>query len=427
MFQFLIAKSNRNFLRLWVAQVISQFGDRVNQLALVGLIAYRTSNSTMDLAKLMAFTIIPVFLIQPFAGVIVDRLDRRATLFLCDLARGILVLTIPFIWMFQESMIPIYAVVFLTFSCSRFYVPAKMSIIPDLVTPESLLKANSLVTTTGMIASGLGALFGAFIIEFYGARNGFIIDALTYFVSAFFLFNMTLPWRVRLMRGSRYLKRGKELVRDIGKNIKSTVFQEIKEGFDYIKSHKDICLVINMLFVLFGAAGAIYVVIIIFIQQTFGSVTKDLGLLALGLVGGLFCGVLAYARWGKEKLWYKTIFECLISGGIMLNAFSLLVYYYPNLIVAMALAFCWGMTIGPIFIAANTIVHMVSDEKMRGKVFSALEIVIHLAFLVTMFLSSYLSQYVGRLWILVTVGCICAMVGLWGLFNDKRYAPLKRS
>ena len=151
---------NRSFVFFWLAQLISQFGDRINQMALVGLVAGRQfgAASTMELAKLLAFTIIPVFIVGPIAGVYVDRWDRKTTLFVCDLIRGFLILTIPFIFIAQQSMIPIYIVVFLAFCLSRFYVPAKMSIIPELVAAEHLHVANSLATVTGMIAFVLGAL-----------------------------------------------------------------------------------------------------------------------------------------------------------------------------------------------------------------------------------------------------------------------------
>ena len=151
---------NRSFFAFWLAQLISQFGDRINQMALVGLVAGRQfgAASTMELAKLLAFTIIPVFIVGPIAGVYVDRWDRKKTLFFCDLLRGILILTIPFIFIAQHSMIPIYIVVFLAFCLSRFYVPAKMSIIPELVSQENLHMANSLATVTGMIAFVAGVI-----------------------------------------------------------------------------------------------------------------------------------------------------------------------------------------------------------------------------------------------------------------------------
>jgi len=64
-----------------------------------------------------------------------------------------------------------------------------------------------------------------------------------------------------------------------------------------------------------GAVGAIYVVLVVFIQETFGSVTKDLGFLAVGLVCGLLAGAIGYGKWGHRFKWYKVIFFCLILAG----------------------------------------------------------------------------------------------------------------
>src|SRR5262245_50329003 len=172
--KFFKSVQNRDFLLLWWAQVISQFGDRINQMALIGLVAGRTPGSAMELAKLLTFTIIPVFIVGPIAGVYVDRWDRRTTLFVCDFLRGLLVLSIPLVFMGKVSIIPIYFVVFLAFCLSRFYVPAKMSIIPELVEAKDILIANSMVSVTGMIAFVLGCATGGFIVEKFGSRGGFI-------------------------------------------------------------------------------------------------------------------------------------------------------------------------------------------------------------------------------------------------------------
>ncbi|HLF19082.1 MAG TPA: MFS transporter [Candidatus Omnitrophota bacterium] len=416
MLSLLFHKKHRNFLRLWMAQLISQFGDRINQLALVGLIAERSPGSVFDLAKLLAFTILPVFVVQPFAGVFVDRWDRRTTLFICDIVRGALVLMIPFAFMYRASMVPIYIIVFLTFCFSRFYVPAKLSIIPDIVPKGQLLVANSLVTVTGMIAFVLGCAAGGFLIDYFGARNGFIVDSATFFISALFLLSMHLPQKLKDYR-THVLSTGRHIVG----TIRQPVWQELKEGFLYLKQHREIRFIIDMLFILFAAAGALYVVIIVFIQKSFQSVTKDLGILAVFLGAGLFCGAILYGRFGKRFIWYKTIFFCLIAAGFMLILFAVLVSRTPNLVVASSLAYLLGAIIGPIFVAANTIVHVVSEDAMRGKVFSALEIITHLAFLATMLLTSWLSHFIQELWILVGAGLIFMLVGLIGMGRSQKF------
>ena len=165
MLPFFKNKENWPFLRFWLAQLVSQFGDRVNQMALVGLIAARSPGSSFELAKLLSFTTIPVFLIGPIAGVYVDRWDRRTTLFVCDLVRTGLVLCVAFYFMHLHSLVPMYGIIFVIFAFSRFYVPAKMSFVPEIVKTEDLHIANSLVTVTGMLALVLGALLGGIIVE----------------------------------------------------------------------------------------------------------------------------------------------------------------------------------------------------------------------------------------------------------------------
>ncbi|MFH1359795.1 MAG: MFS transporter [Candidatus Omnitrophota bacterium] len=415
---------NRNFFCLWLAQIISQFGDRINQMALIGLVAERGLNSTFDLAKLLSFSIIPVFIVGPIAGVYVDRWDRRVTLFVCDFLRGFLVLSIPFLFIYRESMIPIYVIVFLVFSLSRFYVPAKMSIIPELVPQTDLLMANSLVSTTGMIAFVLGCLFGGLIVENLGSAGGFFWDAVTFFASGVLVLSISLEikksFKTReLIRAG--LKTSKEMIDVIHKSVMS----EIKEGVSYLVNHKDIRFIISILFILFSAAGAVYVVIIVFIQKAFSTITRDLGFLAVFLGLGLFAGAILYGRFGRKFSRIKTMFFCLILGGLILMTFASFVEYVHNFALAALLASILGFVVGPIMIATNTVVHEVADERMLGKVFSSLEIVIHFAFLVSMLLSSFLAERIGHFVILMSVGVIFAFVGLGGLLTYKKQIVFK--
>ncbi len=403
MFHFIRDIKNQHFMRLWWAQLISQFGDRLNQMALIGLIAERQPGSTYRLAILLTFTIIPVFLIGPIAGVYVDRWNKRTTLFICDLIRGLLVLTIPFLFIQKHSIIEIYIVVFLVFCFSRFYIPAKMSIVPEIVPPENILMANSLLTTTGMLAFVLGCALGGFLVDKFGAKAGFIGDAVTYFISALIIMSMKSKIHINLSR-QNILNKGREIIQ-----IQKSFLGEIKEGLQYLVSQRSIRFVINMFFILMSAAGAIYVVIIVFIQKSFHSVTKDLGVLAVCLGAGLCLGALLYGRWGKAVLWSRTIFLSLISGGAMIIVFALVVRTYPNVLMAAGLAFLLGIVIGPIFIASNTII---------------LEVVIHFAFLTSMLISSRLAENIDSFWILTAVGAIFTIVGIAGLIRYRHGGDL---
>ncbi len=385
-------------------------------MALIAFVYLRAPGSTLQMAKILSFTIIPVFIVGPLAGVYVDRWDRRRTMFACDFLRSLLVLAIPLFLFYSKSLAPVYLIIFTAFSIGRFFVPAKLSIIPDLVDKKDLLIANSLVNTTGMIAATLGFGISGVLVEWLGAKSGFYLNSLTFLISGMFIFLISKKFVV--------VMDFKKISQEIIEVIRKSVFQEIKEGVFYFIQKKDIRFTAGIIFALWSALGAVYVVIIVFVQNTLHSTTKDLGLLVMFLGIGLFLGSLVYGRFGQRIAHYKVIFISLILSGIMLVIFALGIYNYPNFAMAALLALCLGLTVAPIMIASNTIIHSVSDNDMLGKIFSSFEIVMHLGFLIFMFISSMLAERFSHLLILVIVGGLLSLLGLINLFFNRKAAWL---
>ncbi len=402
---------------LWLGQLISQLGDRLDQMALIAFVYLRAPGSTIEIAKILSFTIIPVFVIGPLAGVYVDRWDRRRVMYICDFLRAILVFTIPFFLFYAKSLAPIYLIIFIAFSVGRFFVPAKLSIIPDLVKKDDLLMANSLVNITGMIAAILGFGISGVLVEWMGAKSGFYLDSFSFLISGTLIFLI-------VQRSAAAATNFKKVSREIVEVIRKSVFQELKEGILYFIRNKSIRFTAGVIFILWSALGAVYVVLIVFVQKTLHSATKDLGLLIMFLGMGLFLGSIIYGKFGQRLSHYKTIFASLVLSGIMLVVFALTIHRYPYFIAAAALSFAVGLLVSPIMIASNTIIHNVSDNAMMGKIFSSLEIVMHLGFLLFMFISSMLAERFSHLLILVIVGCLFSLVGLINLIYHRKIAWL---
>jgi len=402
---------NRDFSLLWLSQIISQFGDRLNQMALLALVYRFAPGSTTQIAKLMAFTIIPVFVIGPMAGVYVDRWDRRRTMVVADLLRGLLVVSIAFYFINWDVLWPVYVTVFLVFCVSRFYVPAKMAIIPDIVKTDDLLLANSLVNTTGMVAAMMGFGVGGILVSWVGARGGFISDAFTFLIAGLMIFFVKA--KVRPLPQ-------KEDLREVGKEImavvRKSVLQEIKEALLFLRGQPQLRSCFGVLFFLWAALGAVYVVAIVFIQQAFGSATREIGLLVVGLGLGLFLGSLVYGRIGHQRHSFTTIFACVLAGGVALFIFVSAVARYPNLLLAIALAFLLGLVASPVMVIAQTLVHQLTESSMRGRLFSSLEVIVHFAFLLSMFIAAPLADKVGPVTILMSVSFLLMAMGAIGFF-----------
>ncbi|MFH2138442.1 MAG: MFS transporter [Candidatus Omnitrophota bacterium] len=401
----------KNFLCFWLGQVISQFGDRLNQMALIALVFQRMGGSALGLAKIMSFTIIPSFLISPIAGAYVDRWNHKYTMIVTDLIRAFLVLCIPVFFTKSDSLVPVYMVVFMVFSASCFFLPSKFSIIPELVSKENLLIANSLTNTTMMLAAVFGVGLGGALIEKVGAKGGFYIDFATYLVSAVLLSAVIIK--------NRNPEKKPLPQEDIAQLIKQSVFTDIKEGIKYVFAHPYLRFVFQTIFVLMAGAGALYIMAIVFIQNIFASVTKDLGVLSVFVGAGFFIGALICGRFGNKVHKVKIIFFGLIFSGIFIASFALLLHFYPWLPLAAGIAVLIGVSVGPIFISSNTLIHEVIKSEMRGRIFSSLGIVMNLGFLMFMFIASKLSEVFNPMWVILGVSFCFILYGLLGLVKFK--------
>lgn len=403
---------DRNFLLLWLAQIISNFGDRLNQMALIGLVYLRTPGSTIELAKILSFTIIPVFIIGPIAGIYVDRWNRKTTMITCDLIRGGLVLLIPLIIKYSTSMVPIYIVVFIIFSVTRFFLPSKLSIIPDIVHKDKLLLANSLSSTTMMIATIVSFGFSGLIVAAFGPQAGFYIDSVSYFISASLVFFVIVKVRENIESAKPGVK-----LRDIARR---TIIGDIKEGLAYLRGHQDVRMIANTMFLLMAGVGSIYIVIIVFIQEALRSSTEHLGLLVMFLGIGLFLGSIVYGKFGSKFSKRKVINFGLLTAGLIIVIFAVSLKFAPVFLIAGILSIALGIFSAPIIVSSNTLLHEVMPNEMRGRIFSSLEIIMHAGFILFMLLASLAAEKVGRYWVLVTIGALFSTIGLVKLIRLKK-------
>jgi MFS family permease len=407
---------DKNFFCLWLAQIISNFGDRLTQMALVALVYQHAPGNTVALAKLISFTIIPVFLIGPIAGAWVDRLNKRNVMIISDLLRGVLILSIPFL-IASKQMLLIYLAIFLAFSISRFFIPSKMAIIPELVSKNELLVANTLADTTHMVGNVLGLVVAGVLvnISFIGPIGGFYIDAATFFVSASLI--TMIAQKEFVEHVAQDIKAAREA---LGSAIRKSIFEDIKEGIKYLRRYSQMHFIVYVFFLMMAGLGAISCVIIVFIQESFGTATLDLGLIGLFLVGGLLLGALLYGRLGQKAEKKQAIMISFIATGIALILFTFFVRRYPNVLVSGFLSGLIGVAASPIMTSVNTLTHETMPEEARGRTFSSLEAVIHLAFLVFMFIAAYAAKYIDRFWILIAVGAIFSICGFLGVATSSR-------
>ncbi|MEO0085648.1 MAG: MFS transporter, partial [candidate division WOR-3 bacterium] len=184
------------FVAFSVSQAVSLFGDKLDYMALLAMIAYFSQlyqwESARAISWLSVVVALPTVLFGPLAGILVDRWDRRKVMITCDSFRTLLVLAIPLLALATNNLYLIYSIAFLVFLFGLFFNTARMSIIPNLVGQERVLGANSFMNLIGRIATFLGMVVGGIVVDWSGWLRfrinpvwtaGFYLDALTYLVS----------------------------------------------------------------------------------------------------------------------------------------------------------------------------------------------------------------------------------------------------
>ncbi len=393
-----------------MGQIISQFGDRLNQMALIAIVYVRAPGSPFELAKFFSFTIIPSFFVSPIAGAFIDRWDRKRTMIVCDILRGLIVFAIPLLFLNLTPTFPIYTAVFLIFAVSCFFLPARLAIIPDLVSKDKLLVANSLFTVTAMIGAIFWFVIGGLLVEFLKVKGGLYLNAFVYLMSALAIVFITGHHRRRQKQAEGSV--------DIEEVIKTSLIREIKDGVRYLAANAEARFAFRMLFVLMAGAGAAYAVVIVFIQDAMGSMTRDLSFLGLFLGAGFFIGSLLYGRMGHRFSKAKSIFACLILCGISMCAFTAVLKGTRSFLGASVVAMILGIAMAPIGISTNTLIHEMVDEKMRGRIFSSLGIAMNLAFLIFMLGAAKLAEHIDSGWILYGVSVFYVVAGILGFVDS---------
>ena len=184
---------NGSFSALWAGQLVSLFGDRLHQLALVALVGEATQNGAFAVAMVFVAATVPNLVFGPVAGALVDRWDQKRIMVASDLLRAAIVLLIPAAATIDVLLV--YPLVFALTTVSIFFRPARTAVIPRIVKEDELVASNSAIWLGNSLADVLGYPMAALFVAFLGSSLAvaFWVDAATYLASAALLVTMVVP------------------------------------------------------------------------------------------------------------------------------------------------------------------------------------------------------------------------------------------
>ena len=182
----------KNFARLWYGQIISSFGDRFYQFALLYVILGIKQGLDVgkDSARVTFCAMLPGLLLAPLYGWLVDRFPRKWVMFGSDIARAVLTLSFFYIWFQIHNLTAVFTVVFLMGALNGLFIPARQAGLPQIVSAGQLVTANALISLVGVIANFIGVPIVSLIVSIFGAKCSFLFNSLGFLASAWCIFHI---------------------------------------------------------------------------------------------------------------------------------------------------------------------------------------------------------------------------------------------
>lgn len=340
---------NKNFILLVQGRFVSLFGSVLFSVALGFWVLDRTGSGTL-MGTIIAASSLPRILISPFAGPLIDRWRKSRILVAADLINGIMVLaatTVIYMDLLEVWMVFIVAVV--SGIVSAFFSPASSAIVPELVPAEKITNANSVNSMVNSVSEILATPFGGFLYAAFGAPLLFLIDGVSYILSAI---------------SEMFIKTSKKAEKI--STEKYNYWADFKSGIKYTVSHIGIrnffLLAAFMNFML----SAAMITLMPYFQRT-ASLGPDkygvaMSVFTVGmLLGGFIMSILKVNNNNRFQIFFASMVACLAA-----LALSLLWSY----IFILVFFFIGGLLIVVVNVIIGAIIQLIVEPEMRGKFFA---------------------------------------------------------
>lgn len=345
-----VLRRNPGFRRLYIGQLVSFCGDWFAVVALQGLILDLTHAPALA-GLMMTVQLLPTAIASPFAGVVVDRFDRRTVMIATDVARAALALGFLFAQTANTLWIA-YMCAALMAVLAAFFDPASSAAFPNLVREEDLPTANMLAASAWGTMLAVGAGLGGLVTALLGRNAGFIGDAVSFLVSAALL--ATIRGRFHAEEPSR--EGGIRIVADIAEMIRFARADRRIGSLLIVKAG-------------FGIAGGVMALISVMAKEVFHTGDSGIGWVMSGRGAGALFGPFVFRRFfGTEG---RNLFRAIAI------AFSVFGFGYalfgvsPTLWVAALGSFIAHLGGGAQWAFSTLGLQRFTPDHIRGRIFAA--------------------------------------------------------
>ncbi len=340
---------DKNFSLLMFGKITSLIGSNMQSFAL-SLFVLSTTGSATKFASILAVSLVPGLILSPISGVIVDWFYRKNILIFLDLASGVVVSIFAIIYFItgEISLINIYILVILLSLISTLDNPTLQTIIPTITKKEDLVEANALNSLLMSIGNMISPAIAAFIYGSFGLETVFIVNAISFYVSAFSEVFLVIPRNIKSK----------------GKLSLNKFSNEFKDGISFILKKKDIINIVSLAVILNFALGS-FTIGSAFISKIILKVSDfQYGMVDTFGVAGMILATFIVGWFSRKYSIGKNIYISLMIASVFLSLYSIValkplvniqgsIFYLYLIMLIITFIMCMFIGIANTFVSAG--------------------------------------------------------------------------
>ncbi|MET9613708.1 MFS transporter [Kitasatospora indigofera] len=417
---FLSALNHRQYRLLFGGQLLSSFGDWIDFVALISLVAYQWEAGAGGLAVVSAAAAVPWMLVAPFAGVWADRLPQKQVMIGCDLARAALVLG----YLLAPNLPVLVVLVVAKVAVSTLFVPAQQSTVTLVVPKSALLAANSLSGFVTQVCKIAGPALGGVLLAVTSPQGAFVVDAATFLLSALILSRLRLPARPRRRaEPAAGDATGDPDAEGSGPAGRTGFRHELREGIAFVLGNR-------VLLIAIGSLSATIFLVLAFdtlsplVLVQLGISESLYGPAIAAVAAGAVAGTVLVGQWGQRWNAFTLLATSQAATGVLIALIGAAVLtgfrMAPPLWLPVAVGI--GLCSTGILVVFLYLVQRATPQELMGRVSTVVNIVPTVLQISAPLVGAALAVWIGLGWVLAGAGTGLAVLG--GVFLRLRPADV---
>lgn len=350
--------SNRNFIPLWLGQLVSYIGDQFFLIAVVAMITSIGGSSNVGPLILFAVSLAaPQILFGLISGVLVDKQDRKRVMIASDVVRALAMFALLGISGNPDRLWILYLAALAIGSAQMLFYPARASALTAIVTKHDLAGANALLEVGFVVALIFGSGAAGILVEKFGANTAFAFNGIAFLFSSLMIALIRIP-KVRATSPT-------------GSTTFREVWLELRQGLSYVWHTRSMRYIMGLSLIVSGGLGAVVILVLDYLDKTLNIGASGFGAVIAILGVGIVIGGVLIQRLSKYLPTNRLVAVAMALQGLAVGIFI----FQPTFAVVLICTALIGFSLIVARAVLSTLTQAIPPEEYRGRVQSTFNLI----------------------------------------------------